>query len=196
MAEKQSERERITARIKSLSAEEKEKASESICQRVVSLNELSKASTVMLFAPMEGEPNIWPLIYGFQRCGKTVLLPVLQEGGIVPAEYHAGDRLASNRYGTLEPDIRFARLPGSIDLIFVPGVAFDELGHRLGHGKGYYDRFLQSLACVKIGLCFQAQVDSILPYKQHDVPMDAICTEKKSILCSSRVGQLFSVKQP
>ena len=119
--------------------------------------------------------------------GKTVVLPIVHEGIVVPCRYRAGDALMRSAYGALEPDIRHATDPFEIELAFVPGVAFDQCGHRLGRGMGHYDRFLSQLCCVKVGVCFEAQIESFVPNEPHDVIMDAVCTDYRLIVCSKTV---------
>ena len=83
-------------------------------------------------------------------------------------------------YAILEPPQDAKEVPISeIDLILVPGVAFDQHGYRLGYGQGYYDRVLKKTKTQKIGLAFEFQFVDALPHSLKDIPMDVIITEKK-----------------
>lgn len=82
-------------------------------------------------------------------------------------------------FGIMEPQADAFTDYEQIDLILVPGMAFDRHGHRLGRGKGYYDRFLsQAKDCYKIGVCFPFQLVDEVPTDEHDVRMDEIITQK------------------
>ena len=69
-------------------------------------------------------------------------------------------------------------------LILIPGLAFTELGERLGRGKGFYDKYLSHFRGIKIGVCFSEQVVEMLPTEKHDVTLDYIVTDEKIINCS------------
>lgn len=77
-------------------------------------------------------------------------------------------------------------------VVIVPGIAFDRMGNRLGRGKGYYDRFLESIKIaktIKIGVCWSLQIISDVPISGHDVPMDIICTEEGYATCKRSKGK-------
>ena len=82
-------------------------------------------------------------------------------------------------YGTQEPspERRIKINPEIFDLVIVPGVAFDRQGGRLGHGKGYYDRFLELTSAFRLALAFDCQLLETVPTELHDVPMNAILSE-------------------
>jgi len=85
-----------------------------------------------------------------------------------------------------------------IDIVFVPGVAFDLAGNRLGHGLGYYDRFLEDLNGIKVGIAYDFQIVDSIKVKSHDMPMDYVITEKRVIKTNqkqNKMGQLLSGKE-
>lgn len=88
-------------------------------------------------------------------------------------------------YGILEPKKSMVKkvLPGDIDMIIVPGVAFDAKGYRIGYGGGYYDRFLKNVRkdCMKAGIAYEFQVVDELPKEDHDIPLDMIITQERII---------------
>lgn len=73
----------------------------------------------------------------------------------------------------------------TIDLAIIPGIAFDRNGARLGRGKGYYDKLLQNMAALKIGICYDFQLLEKLPLEPHDICMDAIITPSHSIIINN-----------
>ena len=102
--------------------------------------------------------------------------------------------LKPGRFGLAQPENGVPIDPRTIDLIFVPAMAYDEGGHRLGRGGGYYDRFLSGRApeAFRCGVAFECQVLDHIPYKEHDCSVEALVTEKrlrrfgKAANCSSR----------
>lgn len=89
--------------------------------------------------------------------------------------------LTESVYKTLEPDSKDPEIkPTNIELILVPGVAFDVLGNRLGFGKGYYDKFLKKTKCPLISPAYNFQVYKKIPTEIHDHKIDKIITEKKT----------------
>ncbi len=190
MNEKQAMRNRVMTRLRALSPKEREMESMLATQNAAIIKEVENAKSVMLFAPMADEPDIWPLIDLLLARRRTVVLPAVSGGVIVPCEYRGDDILVSSSYGALEPSTQYAVDASIIELVLVPGVAFDIKGHRLGHGMGHYDRFLAPLNCIKIGLCYEVQMEQAVPFEPHDVTMDAVCTDTRLILCNKRVTPL------
>ena len=97
------------------------------------------------------------------------------------------DDLAEGEFGVLEP--KYVKLVEKVDLVIVPGVAFDIRGHRLGYGQGFYDRVLPTLNCPKIALAYDEQVLVELPREDHDARMDMIVTDKRIRSEERRVGK-------
>jgi len=152
-----------------------------IKEKLFSLPEFKKAKTVMLYASKTKEVNTYEMIDGALEMGKKVALPRCAGlEGIVPKEII--DRhtdLEKGTYGVYEPKKQQADVqPENIDLIIVPGLAFDRQNARLGRGKGYYDRFLKDLPRDKItiGLAFDFQITESLPTDSHDIPVSKIIT--------------------
>lgn len=183
MNEKRALRIKVRERLQTLMQNDRELASRALCQRSLAIGEVSRAQTVMAFVPMGDEPDIRPLIEELLFNDKSVLLPKMQDDTIIPVRYLANETLIRSCFGSLEPDVCFAAPAHEIDVIFVPGVAFDENGHRMGRGKGHYDRFLAPLNCIKIGLCFETQIEDFVPSEPHDIWMDAVVTDKRLIVC-------------
>lgn len=105
---------------------------------------------------------------------KRVFLPVVRGEELFMAEYEEA-QLRTGSFGIKEPLSSF--YDGDVDVAVVPGVAFSADGHRLGRGRGYYDRFLSQHPCYRIGLCFSFQCLDTIPYEEHDVLMDEVITD-------------------
>ena len=121
--------------------------------------------------------------------GKNVVVPRVNKNNqtLILSELHRWTELEKGAYNILEPQKENLReiAVDIIDLILVPGVGFDCSGHRLGHGKGYYDKVLKEAThAVHVGLAFECQLVERIPVEPHDVPVDIIVTEKRVIHCT------------
>lgn len=132
------------------------------------------ASTVVLYYSLEDEVDTHAFVQAWSE-KKRILLPVVKGEELELREYTGPQDLAVGAYHIEEPVGNAFMAYGEIDLIVVPGVAFDLQGHRLGRGKGYYDRLLPRLPHArKIGLCFPFQVVEEVPVEPFDIPMDEV----------------------
>ena len=118
---------------------------------------------------------------------KKVVVPISnkKDCSLTLSELKDWDDLEASSYGILEPKkekIKEISID-EIDLIIVPGVAFDKFGNRLGHGKGYYDRLLKNANTTIIGLAFEFQTIEKIPTDEHDKPVDIIITEDRIMKC-------------
>jgi 5-formyltetrahydrofolate cyclo-ligase len=136
------------------------------------------AQSVLFFAPMPGELDVWPLLSDALASGKQVALPRYQRE---TKQYTAcritdpGADLCAGYFGIREPNARCLPVePARVDLILVPGVAFDARGHRLGRGKGFYDRLLAAIAGTRCGVAFEQQMVEEIPVEPHDAIMDYV----------------------
>lgn len=168
---------------RSLSAKAIEKGSEAIAAYFCAWPLYQTAQVVMLYLAMPDEPQTAALIEDAWRCGKTVAVPLMGAayGHMEAARLDGWDALTTGRLGLAMPDPARAVLldPAAIDLIVVPGVAFDTNGGRLGMGAGYYDRFLTRAgrAC-RMGLGWSCQVVDAVPADEHDEILDYLLTEE------------------
>ena len=154
--------------------------------------QLGESRVVMAYWPLPDEVDIRPLIDWLVAEGKTVLLPkVVDDETMELRRYTSSADLAEGAFHILEPVGEAFTDYETIDVALVPGMAFDAAGHRLGRGKGYYDRFLSShfafplsrlpvafprtshLAPRIIGVCFPFQRVPLVPTSPHDISMDA-----------------------
>ncbi|MDD5346996.1 MAG: 5-formyltetrahydrofolate cyclo-ligase [Candidatus Omnitrophica bacterium] len=135
------------------------------------------AKTVMFYMSFGGEVETIDMIKEAQELGKTVVVPVCDKNRMMrPCLLKDRGALLRGPYGIREPAEKKALSVRSLDLIIVPGLAFDAKGRRLGRGKGYYDRFLQKVPpdIVSIGLAYDFQVLPTVPTTEHDVDVHAI----------------------
>lgn len=156
--------------------------SERLIRRFLGLPEVAQARTVMLFWSFGSEVPTASLIERLHSRGVVVALPRIEGGALVPVPYAPGDPTTMTTFGAEEP-VADARLdPSTIDVVAVPGVAFDRKGRRIGYGGGFYDRFLRGLPAFTVALVFGLQVvDEDLPAGRFDLPVDAIVTEDETI---------------
>ncbi len=151
-----------------------------VVEKLLSLPQIKKAKSILLYYPHKNEINTLPLINIFLKQGKTVLLPKVQNQDIIPVIFKDFSQLKEGYAGIKEPEGE-SLPPEEIDVVIVPGVAFDKKGHRLGYGKGYYDRFLSKTNASKIGLAYDFQIVDNLPAEEHDIPLDFIITPTQII---------------
>lgn len=159
-----------------LTPEAKAAASVAIRGQIKALPSFRAASVIALFYPTSTEPDLRPLL---EVPGKTFLFPVCYPDRSLTwhATPPAGPWKTSG-FGITEPDpAQHPAVPSeNIDLVLVPGLAFTATGHRLGHGAGYYDRFLAGLpdSTATAGVCFETQMLPDLPWESHDVPVQQV----------------------
>jgi 5-formyltetrahydrofolate cyclo-ligase len=165
-------------------------AGDRVAERLLSLTEVEAAGTVMLFWAFGSEVPTAPMIEGLHRRGVAVALPRIEDGDLVPVGYVPGDPTTMTSFGAREPARKEPIAPRGIDVVVVPGVAFDRRGSRIGYGAGYYDRFLGGLRRAEgdaaraftVSPAFAVQVlEDDLPVGPFDLPVDAIVTEDETI---------------
>lgn len=155
--------------------EELTRQSAMVCEKVMSLTPWREARTVLLYHPLPDEVDTLRLIDAALRESKVVLLPVVT-GDEMELRCYEGD-LQEGPFHILEPSLSsppFYRYE-EIDVAIVPGMGFDGQGHRLGRGKGYYDKFLSRCGTLyKVGVCFSFQMFERIPHESHDILMDEV----------------------
>ena len=134
------------------------------------------APTIMLYHALPDEVSTLSLLDAWQD--KTLLLPRVIDGEQMELRrYTSSDDLQQGAFGIMEPCGELFTDYSAIDVAIVPGMAFDAAGHRLGRGKGYYDRFLSLAPSIyKIGICFPFQLVDNVPVTENDVWMDEVIT--------------------
>lgn len=146
--------------------------SEEACLLLEKSPEWNEAKTILLYCNLPDEVQTKGLIRRAISSGKKIVLPVVSNQDLELRAYQGEGTLQEGAYHILEP--QGEEYKGSVDLAVVPGMAFDKDGHRLGRGKGFYDRLFHRISCPKIGLCFHFQVLENIPVEPHDIRMDSV----------------------
>jgi 5-formyltetrahydrofolate cyclo-ligase len=159
-----------------------ETASQGVWSVLSRLSEFHRAKGIGAFASTPGEINTYPILEGVLGLGKKLYLPKVAKDK-THFDYHLVHdfkNLATGPFGILEPPGNHPADWEEIDLALVPGLAFDLRGHRLGFGKGFYDRVLPLLkkTVLTVGLGYSFQIVDQVPNEPHDVLLKAILTEK------------------
>jgi len=177
---KQQLRKDIRQRKQQYSLEQREVWSKEIEQQLLDHPRLQTARVVMLYYALPDEVDTRHLVDTLLKEGKTVVLPkCVDKIHIEPRQYTGPDDLAKGIYNLLEPVGKPYDALGDIELIIVPGMSFDKQGHRLGRGRGYYDRFLAQVPqAYKIGVCFDFQRVEQVPVDENDQVMDEVLSNK------------------
>lgn len=180
---KAEQRKFVLDRRRSMTGAELSGKSSAICERLLALPQLQKAGLILSYMPTYDEADVGELNRRLAQAGKHVCYPVTAGGGLMSAfEPDSPDAFAEKRYGLLEPVIERSRRiePAAIDAIILPCVAFDHQLRRLGHGAGYYDRYLPLCKkAVKIAAAFSLQELEQVICDSCDVPVDLVVTEEK-----------------
>ena len=155
-----------------LRADERDTASALLCARIRKLESWSNAHTVLTFASLSDEPCLDELIGGKRQ----FLFPRFHvDRGYEAAAVAGLGQLVPGKFGILEPPMESPECsPEKVDLVLVPGLAFDETGNRLGRGRGFYDRWLAVVAGTKVGVGFDHQLIENVPTAPHDVRLDVV----------------------
>lgn len=175
----------VRLRLKSMNTARRHTASVEISRRIVSLECFRNAWVVMLYMPLATEVDVTSVaVRAFQE-GKTVCVPRVDwdRKEIYPVEVQTfDDRVMDlDEHGVRVPREGRLVIPDMIDLIILPGLAFDVAGHRLGRGGGYYDRFLARLprTTVRAAAAFEAQIVDKVPTNDLDARVDFVITERR-----------------
>jgi 5-formyltetrahydrofolate cyclo-ligase len=173
-------RQKIRAALNNLPPEKRAADSIQLCARLKEQFFFQSAATILFFAPLPDEIDLWPLLEESLAEKKVVALPhfnsatnsyVARRVENLTAEIFAG------KFRAREPHSKCVEISlAKIDLTLVPGVAFDLQGYRLGRGKGFYDRLLEKVRGVKCGVGFDEQIVSEVPIESHDAKLDFILT--------------------
>lgn len=178
-------RAKLLNRRKEIPADEFGEASAVIIQQLKELAEFKEAETIHCYVSMNGrrEVNTHGFIRDMLSAGKRVVVPVtnFKKGILNHVALESIDDLESNKWGVLEPGNGKQIAPEALDLVVIPMVGGDELGNRIGYGKGFYDRFLKEVSCSKIGLIFERNIVEQIPVEDFDIPLDKIITERRII---------------
>jgi 5-formyltetrahydrofolate cyclo-ligase len=165
-----------------------ETASQGVWNILKDRPEFLKARGVGAFASIPHEINTYPILEGALSSGKKLFLPKVNKEKSHFDFFPVADlkNLKSGPFGIQEPTALKAADWEELDLVLVPGLAFDRKGNRLGFGKGFYDRVLPQLkkSCLVVGLGYSFQLVDQVPTGSHDAPVRAVLNETGFILCT------------
>ncbi|HTP06567.1 MAG TPA: 5-formyltetrahydrofolate cyclo-ligase [Nitrospirota bacterium] len=171
----------LAARDSILPARRKTKSRE-IEERLFSLPQFTSARAVLFFASFRSEVETGPMIRRALASGKRVILPKVRDKELELFEIKNFDKdVSPGAWGIPEPRESAPVRLDQIDVIVVPGAAFDEHGNRLGYGAGFYDKLLSEFTKLTIAVAFEEQIVAKIPTDPHDVPVRKIVTEKRVI---------------
>lgn len=174
LSEKSLIRQNIWYKKQHISEKEKEIEAEEVFEKIEAMPEFENARSVMIYWSMPDELPTHNFIIRWSK-KKTMLLPVVKGNDMLIKPFSTKEELKQGSLGIWEPDVQKEYL-NSIDLVIVPGVAFDRDKSRLGRGKGYYDRYFINKRIVKIGVCFDFQLLESIPIDSFDIKMDKVVT--------------------
>ena len=156
-------------------------SNEGIAKNLLSLPEFQAAKSIMFFYSIWNEPDTIWLMEQALLLGKTVTLPETLKGGIMKARVVAHlDELKPAVFNIPAPTQDMPELaPEALDFVLVPSVAYDRQGYRLGHGGGYYDRFLLRTGAFKCGIAREKMLINAAPRGKYDVAVNCLVTENE-----------------
>jgi len=180
---------KIRAGLKKASGEKCKSDSEKLCAKLKEQSFFQTAATVLFFAPLPDEVDVWPLLQEAIAAKKIVVLPRFDSAAksyVVCRVQNLRSEIVTGQFGVREAKAGCAEIPlTNVDLAFVPGVAFDLRGCRLGRGKGFYDRLLNEVRGVKCGVAFDEQIVDEIPHELHDIRMNFIVTPARCAFVKS-----------
>lgn len=190
-------RKRLRSRRKQLTAIERDEKTNALLSKVLHHHRFRAAQRIAFYSAFDGEVDISPLLLHAYNNDKQCYLPVLPKNTNTRMRFHPfemNDREQINEFGIFEPycEKQYLISANKLDLILMPLVGFDESGHRLGMGGGFYDRCF-SFRCNRkhwlkpylLGVAFECQKSSSLTRQRWDVPMDACITEERCYMFNS-----------
>ena len=181
-------RTRIAALRRALPLDRRKQHAAAMCAQLTAHPAFQGARVILAYAALRFELDPQGVVEQAWLQGKTVCLPrvVTEPRGLTLHAFRQGDALIESGFVVREP-LPSAPVvaPSDVDLVLVPGLAFDGRGQRLGYGQGYYDRLLPTLPrATRIGLAYELSLLPEVPSAAHDVPVHYIATERRLIACA------------
>lgn len=158
-----------------------------IKEKLFGMPEFKNAKTILFYVDIKGEVKTREMIEEALKLGKTIAVPIadFRTKKLILSEIKSLEELEEKKNGLVEPkkDCFRPLEKEKLELIVVPGIVFDRVGHRIGYSTGFYDRFLTELdkKIPTVGLAFEFQIAHSVPCEPHDVPVKKIITEKRII---------------
>ena len=180
---KQELRQQIREKQKNLTEDYIKRANQGILTRFLMYPVFQQVDSIFTYVSTESEPDTSTILETAWQMGKLVAVPRCLPGSehlMEAVQVTSWEDLEPGRYGILEPKQDLPVIDAyKLALGVIPCVSADRFGHRLGHGAGYYDRFLAGQGMYKYCLCFEALMSEEVPVDQFDLPMDRIFTEDR-----------------
>jgi len=162
---------------KQYTLEEKKAKSKIIFEQIELLSEFQQADIIMAYWSMNDEVFTHDFVLKWYQT-KTIILPSVKDDELELRVFKGlDDMIEGTAFGIKEPRALYKNSLDKIDMIIVPGVAFDKQNNRLGRGKAYYDKLLSKTSALKVGVCFDFQMLGKVPADQYDVKMDRVITD-------------------
>jgi len=176
-------RQEIRARLANISLAVRLVESLDLCARLEP--QLQSARAILFFAPLPDELDVWPLLEKLLPSKKICALPAFDAG----SQSYTARRVQNletdvftGKFGVSEPRPECAEMAlDRFDLVLAPGVAFDLSGHRLGRGRGFYDRILSAASGIKCGVAYDFQLVAAVPVEPHDARVNFIVTPNRCV---------------
>ena len=166
-----------------MTPEEQAGSDRALFARLNQLNCFRQAENLLLFCGTGSEPRTMDWFDALLVTGKMIYLPrCLAEGRMEFRRYRGREHLELNRWSIPEPSLNCPLIrPQQIEFALIPALCYDRTGQRLGHGGGYYDRFLAEYTGATAGLCRDLLLQQTVPTEPHDQPVDFVLTESLTI---------------
>ncbi len=171
-------RKNIIEKRKMLSKKEVERFSDEIYKNLFSLPFIKGKTNYFIYNSFKNEADTTKIVKTLKESGKTILYP-LTIGDKMYAVKNIGDDFIKGSFGEDVP--KNYTITDSVDIAIIPLVACDKNLNRIGYGKGFYDKFLKTHDCIKIGICYDFQVIENITPNEWDVPLDYVITPTKII---------------
>ena len=173
----------IRAQLEKISPAVRAVESIELCERLKA--QMPSAHTILFFAPLPDELDVWPVLEQSLALGTTCALPFFDaEKKTYGARVlnHLASEIITGKFGVREPAAGCAEMPlDQFDLVLVPGMAFDLQGSRLGRGRGFYDRLLEKVSGIKCGVGYDFQLLEKIPAEPHDAKVDFMLTPSRVV---------------
>ena len=167
-------RKQVLQELKALSKEEKQSMNDWLTDQLLQHTFYKEAKTIATYLSFPHEFQTARLIEQAQKDGKTLLIPKTYPHGKMDFVLYEPEKLERNSFGLLEPQGDFTILePSQIDLIHVPGLAFNPSRYRVGYGGGYYDRYLEPFPGHTISTIYPCQIQNFQP-EHYDIPVEEV----------------------
>lgn len=181
--EKQALRAQMKRMLSEMDGSAREARSIRVCERLTAMDGFASSDTVLMYAAIASEVDLDPLMRLALGRGVRVCVPRVDwdSGTMTPALVsNLDDDLVTSRYGVRSPGAWCDEIALSeLEMVLVPGLAFDRFGARLGRGAGFYDRLLDGgIECPTVGVCFADQIVEQVPTEEHDCAMDRVVCEE------------------